>query len=221
MANFCYPKIIRNTLTFLIFFSSSIGYTTPISHNNNPQRGALLQTTDLRKAHYRGEVSAKFREAQPDESELKGKFNSAFNRIRQKLLQRKRTDSNKEIRYSLVQCAKSRVRNEKKTLPRKRSAIGSKLDIDILFYDAEDPLDARAAEIWPYKTAPIDGSAFKKHLRHLAKVFKVHCLPSRVIWDKRGLLVREGNTAWRITKKDLKHKELFKEIKQLRSSRRH
>ena len=86
----------------------------------------------------------------------------------------------------------------------------------MLVYDASDIQDKASSQIWPRRTVAYD-SENPDHFMRFGVFLGLTCLPTRIVTTERGLELRTGEAAWKISNKEItQDKTLRKEIKLLR-----
>lgn len=92
----------------------------------------------------------------------------------------------------------------------------SNFHVDMLVYDASDMHDRASSEIWPRRTVAYDPEN-PSHLMRFGVFLGLTCLPTRILTTERGLELRTGESAWKISNKEtFQDKTLRKELQLLR-----
>lgn len=203
-------KSLSNLIYLIIFLSVGNSYAQ-IPHN-------FEQESDVTPGHFRRQRGAQFENLTVDREALRAKVDAT--KI-EAMLEAKR-QANKKAYQDFLNIADLPMCSSNKTKIDKSKFVtspNSKFQVDVLFYDPSDSRDRAASQVWPGRKIAYDPSA-PDHLMRFGLYLGVSCLPTRVITTDRGLELRTGDLAWKLSKKEraTKDKTLAKEIKLLRGN---
>ncbi len=200
-------------LIFLIIFP--IGQHVIAAPLNNITRESAVTS-----AHYRRQSDVTFGSWTKSKDTLRSRVDTA--KIRAKLVGLKENRSEATRRFSILpnldSCSDARTIVTKNLLAKKPH---DNFHIDFLMYDPADARERASADTWPGLTVAYDPTTPSSKMR-LGLTVGIKCLPTRVVTTKRGLELRTGSTAWKITKREEDRAALNfkKELKQVRSPRK-
>lgn len=205
-------------IIFLIIFPIE-QHATAAPLNNTTRESAVTS------AHYRRQSDVTFGSWTKSKDTFRSRVDTA--KIRARLVGLKENRSEATRRFSnipsLRTCSEART-IVKKTFAKKDLAAKRTLNnfhMDFLMYDPADARERASADTWPGLTVAYDPTEPSSKMR-LGLTVGVECLPTRVVTTKRGLELRTGSTAWKVTKREEDRAALnFKqELKQVRSPRK-
>ncbi len=100
------------------------------------------------------------------------------------------------------------------------NTVNKRFQLDMLVYDRDNFQDLQSAEVWP-RTTVAYSAAEPDHLMRFGVWLGLKCLPTRIVHTERGLEIREGDAAWRLSKDELAgNKTLKQELKLLRKNKK-
>jgi len=207
----CLKSLIN--LFCLIFFLTIGNSYAQNSHNSE-------QESEVIPGHFRRQGSAQFENLTVDREALRKKVDVA--KI-ESMLEAKRQANKKAYEAflnipDLPECSDNKTKIDKsKFVP----SPSNKFQIDMLLYDPSNSKDRAASQIWPGRKIAYD-PAEPDHIMRFGLYLGLSCLPTRIISTDRGLELRTGDLAWKLSKKEkaTNDKSLGKEIKLLRGNSR-
>lgn len=203
-------KLLSNLKCLIIFLI--VGNSYAQNPNNSEQE------SDVTPGHYRRHRGAQFENLTVDREALRSKVDVA--KI-EAMLEAKR-QANKKAHQDFLNIPEMPDCSDSKTKIDKSKFVPSpsnKFQIDMLMYDPSNSRDRAASEIWPGRKIAYEPSE-PDHLMRFGLYLGLSCLPTRIITTDRGLELRTGDSAWKLSKKEkaTKDRTLAKEIKLLRGN---
>ncbi|MDZ4785812.1 MAG: hypothetical protein SGJ02_07025 [bacterium] len=207
----------------VVFLIPNLGYADDQTLNNTSQESTISSvryTERTEKMHYVKRSSVEFGSWETSLDSNRKRVNSEEVRARlEKYREIQKSAISKFVTIpELPRCDRSATKIKKDQMRWKEE---QNFQIDILYYDALSAQERSTAEMWVGRKVAYDSENIESGMR-FGNLLGIRCLPTRIVLTKKGLELREGESAWKMNSKDKEKpgKAFEKEIQQVRKSYR-